>query len=76
MVEVSSEWFLKNLSDLIKSLQVPFKGLCVVVLRGCRNLIQEVGRALGAWQVLSFPRCAHTHTHTHTPVQLFLTLWT
>lgn len=33
-VEVSSQWFFKNLSDLIKSSQVPFKGLvwlsCVV----------------------------------------------
>lgn len=65
-----SRFFLKkkNLSDLIKSSKVPFKGLCVAVLRGRRNSIQKAGRTLGASQLLSFPR-QRTHVcQWHSPL--------
>ena len=35
---------------------MPFKGLCVVVLHGQRNVIQEAAGALAELQLLSFPR--------------------
>lgn len=66
-----SGFFLFNLSDLIKSSQVHFKGLCVVVLHGWRNLIQEAARVLVACQLLSFPRQAAQVS----PVA-FLIMWT